>query len=80
MSMAEESKKLNIDEMVEELRQLNPGAFIREVPVLFGSEKYIKGNVPIEQLKLPKGVHYNSDRIMQEADVSLIDGFFYTNN
>lgn len=71
--------KMNIEEMVEMLRDYNPDAFFRITPALFGVEKFIEGNLPIEKLKLPRGCHYDSDRIMQEGDIYSLDGFFYTN-
>lgn len=75
----ENQEMLRIEEMVEMLRDLNPHAFFRIVPVLFGAEKFIEGNLPIEKLKLPEGCHYDSDRIMQAGNIYSIDGFFYTN-
>ena len=78
MEITKKTTKIIIEEMVNLLGDLNPNACFRTVPVLFGGEKLIVGSLPLEQLKLPEGCHYDSDRIMQKEDSLLFDGFYYT--
>ena len=72
-----ESKKISIEEMVELLKTLNPDTFFRVVPVFFGAEKIIEGNIPIEKLKLPEDFYYSSDQIRRNTDIHYLDGFYY---
>ena len=52
------SQSTNVDEIVEELRKLNPGVYIKADDAGM-AERGITISVPVEELNLPEGFEYN---------------------
>lgn len=71
-------EKMYIEDMLSELKLLNPNGRFQIVNIILGMERIIQGNIPISSLNLPDKYFGNINRIKNEADTDPLGGFFYT--
>lgn len=66
----------SVTEILSLLEESNPNGKFERVPVFFGVESIIGGNIPISELIIPKDFCHCGNRI-KEANSDKLAGFLY---